>query len=166
MSRAKSVSAKLHPDFLLRTSQTSEQETEFRGLRQPSPIHAHHPAGAQNSQANGHLDTVLNNIELAAVDLVPLDWDLGHLDSGAGANNRAVGSKNRRGGCGFGKHEHLDIEDPALRVHVRYDVGESRTREEFKTALCVTNARRRWWCEDHEHEMKRTHEEVSQGGAL
>lgn len=61
-----------------------------RVLCQASPIHAHHPASAKHGEADGHLDAVLYDVQLAAPDLVPVDGDLGDLDAGGAADNSAV----------------------------------------------------------------------------
>jgi hypothetical protein len=39
----------------------------------------------------------------------------------------------------LGQRQHLDIEDPALAVHVRDDVGQAGAREELEAALGVAD---------------------------
>ncbi|RYC54938.1 hypothetical protein CHU98_g11270, partial [Xylaria longipes] len=108
--------------------------------RQTSPINTHHPARAEHGEADGHLDAVLYDVQLAAADLVPGDGDLGDLDAGGAADNSAVGPEHRDGGGRLGQHEHLDVEDPALGVHVGDDVGEGGAREQLEAALRVAHA--------------------------
>lgn len=134
--------------------------------RPASPIHAHHPASAEDSEADGHLDAVLNDVELAAADLVPVDGDLGDLDAGAAANNRAVVAEDWDGGGRLGQHQHLDVEDPALGVHVGDDVGQGGAREQLEAALGVADARGGGGRQDHEDEVEGAHEEVAQRRAL
>lgn len=100
---------------------------DFHGLQVSSeapPIHAHHPTGPQYGQSNGHLDAILDYVQLAAAHLVPLDGHLGDFDARTSANNTAVAAQDGGGGCGLGKHQHLDIEDPAFGMHVGNDVRQ------------------------------------------
>ena len=107
------------------------------------------PAHSQQRQTPSHSDAIPDNIQLAAHDLLPPYSNLNHSDISA-----------------LGQHEHLDIEDPAFRVHVRYDVRQRRPGEELEATLRVFNARGRGWCHDAEQEVEGVHEEVAKLGAL
>lgn len=106
---------------------------------QPSPIHTHHPTRSQNSQPNGHLDAVLNNIQLTTPHLMPLNWHFSNLDTRTSANNTAIATEDGRSGRRLRKHEHLNVEDPSFGVHVRHDMGKGLAREELEAALGVAD---------------------------
>lgn len=71
---------------------------------------------------------------------MPLDGHLGDPDPRAGADNTAVGAEDRGRGRRLGEHQHLNVEDPALGVHVGDDVREGGAREELEAALGVADA--------------------------
>lgn len=96
---------------------------------------------------------------------MPVDGDLGDLDAGAAADGGAVVAADGDGGGRLGEHEHLDVEDPALGVHVGDDVGQGRAREELEAALGVAQARGGGRREDGEDDVEGPHEEVAQGRA-
>lgn len=97
---------------------------------------------------------------------MPIDGDLGDLNTRATANNSAVVAEDGDGRGGLGQHQHLDIEDPALGVHVRDDMGQRRAREKLESALRVADARGGGGCQDHEDEVEGAHKEIAQGGSL
>src|SRR5690348_761807 len=97
---------------------------------------------------------------------MPLNWHFSNLDAGTGANNTAIVAKDWCCGSRLGKHEHLNVKDPALGVHVGDDVRERCTREDLETALSVANARCSRGSENHENKVERSHEEVSQSRPL
>lgn len=70
-----------------------------------SPVDAEHPGSTKNGESPGHTQRIPDNIQLAAADLFPANGDLGHWYASA-----------------FGEHEHLDVKNPALAVHVRDDI--------------------------------------------
>lgn len=87
---------------------TVHTRSKTKGSEEESiaPIDAHGPADPQDGQAPCHAETVAEDVQLGALDLAPADGDLDDRDP-------------RR----LGQHQHLDVEDPALGVHVRDDVG-------------------------------------------
>lgn len=119
-----------------------------------SPIHAHHPTRPQHKQPNSHLYAVLDNIQLAAAHLVPLNRHLGDFDARAGADDAAIAAQDGRRRGGLGEHQHLNVEDPALGMHVRDNVRQRGAREELEAALGIANTRRSRGREDGENEME------------
>ena len=112
-------------------------------------VDAQRPSGPQDGEIPSHGETIPQDIQLAASDLGPADVDLG--DGHAG---------------GLGEHEHLDVEDPALGVHVRYDVGQAGAGEELEAALGVLDAGGGRGSGEAEEEVEGVHEEVAEFGAL
>lgn len=139
---------------------------DLAALSKASPIHAHHPTRPQHKQSNGHLDAVLDNIQLAAAHLVPLNGHLGDLDARTGPNDAAVAAQDGCSGRGLGEHQHLNVEDPALSMHVRDNVRQRGARKELEAALGIANPGRGRGGEDGEHEVERAHEKVSKSRAL
>lgn len=88
-------------------------------------VNSNAPCNPQHRQPERHAQTIPDNIQLASLDFLPPNRDLGHWDVGA-----------------FGQHQHFNVEYPAFRVHVRDDVGERRSGKELETALGVLNCRR------------------------
>lgn len=107
---------------------------------QPPPVHTKHPTCPQHRKADSHLDAVLDDVELASANLVPLNGHLGNLDAWAGADNTTITTKDRGGGGRLGEHKHLNVKDPALGMHVWDDVGEGGAREELEAALSIANS--------------------------
>lgn len=114
-----------------------------------SSINADPPAKPQQRQAPGHADTIFDDIQLGADDLPPADGDLDDGDAGK-----------------LGEHEHLDVEDPAVHVHVRDDVRQGGPREQLEAALGVADARRRRRRHQLQQQVERVHQEVAQPAAL
>lgn len=97
---------------------------------------------------------------------MPVYGDLGDADAGHGADDGAVQGDDGGGRRRLGEHEHLDVEDPALGVHVGHDVGQGAAREELEAALGVVDARGGGRGEDLDDGVEGLHEEVAQGRAL
>ena len=76
------------------------------GSISPLSVDAERPRRPQNGQSPSHTDAIAKDVEFAAHDLSPPYRYLGDGDIGK-----------------FRQHEHLHVEDPALGVHVRHDVG-------------------------------------------
>lgn len=119
-----------------------------------SPIYAHHPTRPQDGQSNGHFDAILNNIQLTSTDLVPLNRHLGDLDARTSANNTAIATQDGSGRGRLGKHQHLNVEDPAFGMHVGDNVWQRGAGEELEAALGVADARCGRRREDGENEVE------------
>lgn len=129
-------------------------------------VDTQHPAESQNGQAKCHIDAVLDQVHLGTIDLVPINRYLGDSNTGRDTNHCAVNSDHRGRRSGLGKHQHLNVKDPAFRVHVRDNVRQGSAREELEAALRIANARGRRGCQDLNDGVEGLHQEVAQGGAL
>ena len=113
------------------------------------PINTNSPGSSQDPQAPGHTQTLPHNIQLTPQDLFTANGYLYHWYLGT-----------------LGKHQHFNIEDPALGVHVWNYVRQGGAGEELEAALGVADAgggRRR---HETEEEVEGVHEEVAEFGAL
>ena len=97
---------------------------------------------------------------------MPFNRHFRDLDTWTRADNRAIASKDGRRGSRLCEHEHFNVENPALGVHVGYDMREGRAREELEAALSVAYAGCGGGSEDGEDEMKASHEEISKKRTL
>jgi len=97
---------------------------------------------------------------------VPPHGHLGDPDPRRGADNITAGTEYRGGRRRLGEHEHLDVEDPALGVHVGDDMGQGCAREQLEAALRVLDAGRGRGGQDCEAEVEAAHEKVAEDGAL
>lgn len=111
-------------------------------------IDADGPADPQHRQPPRHAQTIPQHVELGALDLSPADGDLYDGDPGK-----------------LGQHQHLDVEDPALAVHVGDDVGQGGAREELESALGIADGGGAGRRHPLEEEVEGMHEEVAQLGA-
>lgn len=110
-----------------------------------SPVNAKRPCSPQHGQTPSHAQAIPQNIQLTPLDLFPSNGDFDHGDAGR-----------------FGQHQHFDVEDPALGMHVGDDVRERRTREELEAALGIADSGRGGRSEKAEEEMEGVHEEVAE----
>lgn len=108
-------------------------------------VNAKSPRSPKHCQPPRHPQTIPHHIQFAALDLLPPHRDLRHRD-----------------GRALGQHQHLDIKNPAFRVHVRNDVWERRAREEFEAALSVFDGGCCGGSEQAEEQVERVHEEVAE----
>lgn len=97
---------------------------------------------------------------------MPFDRHFRDLDTGTRADNRAIASKDGRCGSRLCEHEHFNVENPALCVHIGHDVREGRAGKELEAALSVADAGRGGRSEDGEDEMEASHEEISKKRTL
>lgn len=97
---------------------------------------------------------------------MPVNRDLGDPDTGRNTNHRAVNSNHGGRRSGLRQHQHLNVEDPALSMHIRDDVRQCSPREELEAALGIANAGSRWRRQDLDDGVEGLHQEVAQGGAL
>lgn len=97
---------------------------------------------------------------------MPVDRYFGDPNTGGDTNHCAVNSNYGGRGSGFGEHQHLDVEDPALSMHVWYDMRQGGAREELEAALGIADARGSWGRQDLDNGVEGLHQEVAQGGAL
>lgn len=112
-------------------------------------VYPNNPCSPQHRQTKRHPKTVPNNVQLAPLDLLPANRDLSHGDVDA-----------------LGQHQHLDVENPAFRMHVRNDVGQRGTGEQLEAALGVFDCRRFGRGEEAEQQVEGVHEGVAEEGAL
>lgn len=109
-------------------------------------INTRYPARSQQRKSPRHTNAVPDNVELATHDLFPPNRNLNHGNVSA-----------------LRQHEHLDVEDPAFRVHVRDDVGERRSRKELEATLRILYPGRVRRRHDAQEDVERMHEEVAEG---
>jgi hypothetical protein len=112
-------------------------------------IYPKNPCSPQHRQAKRHPKTVPNNVQLAPLDLLPANRNFGHGDVGA-----------------LSQHQHLNVEDPAFRVHVGNDIGQRGSGEQLEAALGVLDRRRFGRGEKAEQQVEGVHEGVAEEGAL
>lgn len=115
----------------------------------PLSIDAQRPSRPQDGQSPGHADAITHDIQFTSQDLPPSHRHLGHGDAGK-----------------LRQHEHLDIEDPALGMHVWYDVRQRRAREQLEPALRVLDRRSPGRRHQPQDQVERVHQEIAQLGPL
>lgn len=97
---------------------------------------------------------------------MPMNRHLRNPDARRRTNHRPVVVNDRRRRRRLSQHEHLDVKDPALSVHVRDNMRQRRAREQLKPALGVADPRRGGRRQALDDEVEALHEDVAHRGAL